>query len=86
MAVAVGVFVFDLLRSFRSQEAVETCFPETGCDPADYHLSSAGDRRELLGQTAFATYTSRKDAEDQMTIRVARNRPFGDWYLVAIER
>ena len=86
VVVAVGVFAFDMPRSPRSLEAVRSYFPETGCDPADYDLSNAGYQKQLLRQTAFATYTSRKDAEDQMTIRVARYRPFGDWYLVAIER
>lgn len=86
VVVALVVFLFDWPRSSRSLQAAEVHFPETGCDPADYHLSSAGYSSQVLRQTAFATYTSREDADDQMTIRVARNRPFGDWYLVSIDR
>ena len=83
VVVAVGVFVFDWPRSSRALEAAAAHFPE---DLADYDLSSAGYRSQALSQTGFATYASREDAEDQITVRVARYRPFGDWYLVAIER
>ena len=82
-AVAVGVFAFDLPRHSKALEAAELHFPE---DLAGYDLSSAGDEKDILYQIGFATYTSREDAEDQITIRVARYRPFGNWSLTAIER
>ena len=81
--VAVGVFAFDWPRYSKALEAAEAHFPES---LADYDLSSAGNNKYILHQTGFATYTSREDAEDQITIRVARYRPFGDWSLTAIER
>lgn len=81
--VAVGVFAFDWPRYSKSLEAAEAHFPE---DLAAFDLSSAGDVKDILHQTGFATYTSREDAEDQITIRVARYRPFGNWLLTAIER
>ena len=68
--VAVGVFAFEWPRHSKAIESAEAYFPE---DLADYDLSSAGYDKNILHQTGFATYTSREDAEDQITIRVARN-------------
>ena len=81
--VAIGVFAFEWPRHSKAIESAEAYFPE---DLADYDLSSAGYDKKILHQTGFATYTSREDAEDQITIRVARYRPFGNWSLTAIER
>ena len=86
VVAVVVVVAIDWSLGMGPIRAAQSWSAAAGCDSPDYYSSGGGYDSHLLGQRASVTYTARGDAEDKVTIRVARYRPFGDWFLVAIER